>query len=80
VQGSKGHRELDGVEEADELLVPVPLHAAADDAAVDNVRGGKQRGGAVTLVAVGHGAATAAFEWQPKLGTVELLNLALFAE
>jgi hypothetical protein len=29
---------LDGIEEADELLVPVALHAAADDAAIQHVQ------------------------------------------
>ena len=39
---------LDGVEEADELLMA--LHAAADDGAVEDVEGGEQRGRAVALV------------------------------
>ena len=50
---------LDGVEKADELLMPMPLHAAADDRAVEDVEGGEQRGRAVTLVVVGHGAGAA---------------------
>ena len=37
------HLGLDGVEEADELLVPVALHVAADDGAVEHVEGGEQR-------------------------------------
>jgi transposase len=41
---------LDGVEELDELLVGVAGHAAADHGAVEDVEGGKQGGGAVTLV------------------------------
>jgi hypothetical protein len=41
---------LDGVEETDELLLTVALHAAADHIALDDVEGGKQRGGAVPLV------------------------------
>src|SRR3954470_20848813 len=40
-------RRLDGVEEADELLVPVALHAATEDGAVEDVEGGEQRGGAM---------------------------------
>ena len=35
---------LDGVQEADELLAPVALHAAADDLALQHVKGG-ERGG-----------------------------------
>ena len=38
---------LDGVEEADELLMPVALHVAADDRAVEHVERGEQRRGAV---------------------------------
>jgi hypothetical protein len=38
---------LDGVEEADELLMAVPLHPAADDLALDDVEGGEQRGRAM---------------------------------
>jgi hypothetical protein len=36
---SRRHLRLDGVEEADELLVPVALHIAADDGAVEDVEG-----------------------------------------
>ena len=32
---------LDGVQEADELLMGVPLHAAADNAAFQHVEGGE---------------------------------------
>ena len=48
------HLRLDGVEEADELLVTVALHASADDLAFEHVESGEQRGGAVALVVVGH--------------------------
>ena len=40
---SQRHLGLDGVEEADELLMPMPLHVATDDRAVENVQRGKQR-------------------------------------
>ena len=45
---------LDGVEEADELLVAVALHAAPDDLALEHVEGGEQGGRAMPLVVVGH--------------------------
>jgi hypothetical protein len=45
---------LDRIEEANELLVPMALHVAADDGAIEDVEGGKQRGGTVTLVVVCH--------------------------
>jgi hypothetical protein len=48
-----GNLGLDGIEEADELLVPVLLHVAADDRANQDVQRGEQRGGAVPLVVMG---------------------------
>ena len=53
-----GPRASIGVEEADELLMPVALHAAADDRAVQHVEGGEQGRRAVALVVVGHGPGT----------------------
>ena len=44
------HGALDGIEEADELLVAVPRHALADDAAVEHVERGEQSGRAVADV------------------------------
>ena len=41
---------LDRVEEANELLVAMALHVAADDGAVEDVEGSEQRGGAVTFL------------------------------
>ena len=69
------HRALEGIEEAQELLMPVPLHAAADDAAVEHVQRREQRGGAVALVVVGHGAEPARLDRQSGLGAVGRLNL-----
>ena len=43
---------LDGVEEADELLVTMALHVAADHAPIKHVESGKERRCAVTLVLV----------------------------
>ena len=74
------HLRLDGVEEADELLMAVALHAAADDRAVEHVEGGEQRGGAVALVVVGHGAGAALLHRQAGLGAVERLDLALLVD
>src|SRR6266403_2931946 len=41
---------LDSIQEADELLVPVALHAAANDPALEHIESGEQRGRAVALV------------------------------
>jgi hypothetical protein len=50
---------LDGIKEADELLMPVALHATAEDDAIERVEGGKQGGRAVPFVIVGHRTAPA---------------------
>ena len=71
-----GDLRLDGVEEADELLMAVALHVAADDGAVEDVEGREQRGGAVTLVVVRHRPGAARLHRQPRLGAVERLDLA----
>ena len=65
------------VEKADELLVPVLLHAAADDRPIEHVECGEQRGRAVALVVVRHGTAAARLDWQARLGTIQRLDLAL---
>jgi hypothetical protein len=71
---------LDGIEETDELLVPVALHAAPDHAAVEHVEGGEQCRGAVALVIVRHGAAAAGFQRQPRLCAVQRLDLAFLVD
>ena len=58
----------------------VALHAAADDRAVEHVEGGEQRGGAVALVVMGHGAGAALLHRQAGLGAVERLDLALLVD
>src|SRR5450756_1545990 len=68
---------LDGIEEADELLVPVALHVAADDGTVEDVESSEQRGGTVAFVVVGHRSSTARLHRQTGLGAVERLDLAL---
>jgi hypothetical protein len=45
-------RGLDGVEETDELTVAMALHAAAEHRAVQDVKGSKQRRGAVVGIVV----------------------------
>src|SRR5512134_3841808 len=72
------HLRLDGIEEADELLMPMALHAAADDGTFQDIQCGEQRGRAVALVVVGHRAGSAFLHRQAGLGAVERLNLALF--
>ena len=64
-------RAVDGIEEADELLVPVSLHAAAEDDAIEGIEGGKQNGRAVPLVIMCHRTAPAGLDRQTGLGAVE---------
>src|SRR5258707_10370833 len=71
------HLRLDGGEKADELLVPVAVHVAADDGAVEDVEGSKQCRRTVALVIVGHSPGTALLHRQTRLGAVERLDLAL---
>ena len=68
---------VDGVEEADELLVAMAGHVTADDGAVEHVERGEERGGAVALVVVGHGAEPSLLHRQAGLGAVERRRLDL---
>jgi hypothetical protein len=74
------HLRLNGIEETDELLVPVSPHVAADDGAVEDIEGGEQRGRAVPFVIVGHRSGAAQFHRQTGLGAVERLDLALLID
>ena len=68
---------LDGIEEADELPVPVALHVAADDGTVEDVESCEQCGRTVASIVVGHRSSTAWLHRQTGLGAVEGLDLAL---
>jgi Domain of unknown function (DUF4062) len=74
------HRALDGVEKAQELLVAVALHAAAEHRPFEHVERGEQGGRAVAQVVMGHGAGLARFERQPRLGAVKRLDLGLLVD
>ena len=71
------HTDIDGIEEADKLLMPVLLHIPPNHGSIENVKGCKQRGGAIALVIVGHRAEPSLFERQAWLAPVKRLNLAL---
>src|SRR5712664_2513926 len=71
---------FDGIKEADEFLMPVALHAAADHLAFEHVESGEECGGTMPFVIVGHGAGTAFLHGKAGLGTVERLDLALLVE
>jgi hypothetical protein len=44
------HLRLDRIEEADELLMAVAIHVAANDSAIEDVESGEQSRGLVALV------------------------------
>ena len=71
---------LDGVEEADEFLMAMALHVAADHRAVEHVERREQRRRAVSLIVVRHGPGAALLQRQTGLGAVERLNLAFFVD
>jgi hypothetical protein len=71
---------LDGVQKPDELLMPVALHATADDLALQHVEGGEQGGRAVALVIVGHGPGPTLLQGQARLGAVQGLDLGLLID
>src|SRR5438105_9637917 len=77
---SHGDLRLNRIEEADELLVAMALHVAANDGPIEDVERCEQRGGAVTFVVVRHRPGAAWLHRQPRLGTVERLDLALFVD
>ena len=66
---------LDGVQKADEFLVPVTLHAAPDNLAFEDIERGEQGGGAVSLVIMRHRAGSPFLDRQAWLGAVERLDL-----
>ena len=71
---------LDGVKEADELLVAMPAHAAPDHGPIEDVERGEQRGRAVALVIVCHRSAFSGLERQAGLRAIERLDLAFFID
>ena len=75
-----GHPRFDQIEKADEFLVAMPLHVAADHGPVEDVERRKERGGAVAPVIMGHGAGLPLLERQAWLGSVEGLDLAFLVE
>ena len=53
---SNGNLLLDDIEEANELLMAMALHVAADHRAVEDIHRGEQRRSAVALIVVRHGS------------------------
>ena len=74
------HLRLNGIQEADELLVPMALHTSADDLAFEHVESSEQRRCAVALVVVGHRTGATFLHRQAGLGAVEGLDLRLLID
>ena len=74
------HVRLNGVEEADKLLVTMALHAAANDLAFEYIESGEQRRCAMAFVVVGHRAGAALLHRQAGLSAIERLDLRLFVD
>jgi len=54
--------------------VPVPFVTLTNDLALEDFQRGKERGRAVAFVVVSHSAATAFFERQARLRSIQSLN------
>ena len=77
---ASGHVPFDGVEKANEFLMPMLLHTAPDDRAIKNIQRGKERRRAIALVVMGHRSAFARLERQARLSAVERLDLAFLVD
>jgi hypothetical protein len=71
---------IDGAQEAQELLMTMPVHALADDVSARHVERGEQCRRAVPLVIMGHGSGSTLFHRQAGLSAIERLYLALLVD
>jgi hypothetical protein len=71
---------VDQAEKLQPLLVPMPLLAEAEDLAVKGVQSRKQRCCAVAFIVMRHRLAASFLQWQPGLGSVQGLYLALLID
>ena len=74
------HVPFDGVEKANEFLMPMLLHAASDDRPIKNIQRGKERRRTMALVVMGHRSAFSRLERQARLSAVERLDLAFLVD
>jgi hypothetical protein len=71
---------IDQAEKLEPLLMPVSLLAEAEDLAVKGVQSRKQGRRAVTFIVMRHRLAAPLLQWQPGLGSVQGLYLALLID
>ena len=72
-----GELLVEGAQELEELLMPMPLLALTDHLPLQRLQSGEQGGDAVALVVVGHRPTTPLFNGQAGLGPIQRLDLAL---
>ncbi len=72
-----GELLVEGAQELEELLMPMPLLALTDHLSLQRLQSGEQGGDAVALVVVGHRPTTPIFNGQAGLGPIQRLDLAL---
>ena len=77
---ASGDFSLDGVEEADELLMAMALHIAAHHGSAKHVHRRKQGRRPVPLVVKDYVSSPAFLERQARLRSIERLDLALFVD
>jgi len=75
-----GRVPVDGFKEGQKLLMAVPLHALADDLPFEHIERGKEGGGAVAFIVVGHGSGASLLHRQAGLRAIQSLDLAFFIE
>src|SRR5829696_3381846 len=66
---------MDDAQEAEKLLMAMPLHAGAQHRAGRYIKSSKQGRGAMSFIVVGHRAGAALLEREAGLGAVERLDL-----
>src|SRR3954454_24716401 len=71
---------LDGIEKADEFLMTVALHAAAEHRAVEDVQGRKQRGRPMSLIVMRHGRRATGPDRRAGPRAAERLDLAFLVD
>lgn len=71
---------FDGVQEQDELLMPVPPPVLADDRPVEHVECREQGCGPMALVIAGHRAQSSRLHRKARLRSIDRLNLRLLVD
>src|SRR6266849_8294520 len=71
---------VDAPQKLQELLMPVPRATFPDDFSLKHIQCSEKRRRPVSLVVVGHRAATSLLQRQTRLGAVQGLDLALFVD